>query len=486
MNEDSPLPRSSSILPVDQSGELDSHRSGSVSGASETTGSMPSSSNDVSREVKGSEEPAGIAQEENKNVFRLRLLVISVLVASTIGVAVGVFLYVSGAEQSDFESQFEDDADKVLESIGTTLALTLGSVDAFLVALVSYARDTNSTWPFVTYPDYGVRMAKLRTLSKAILASQYQLVTAEQRAEWEAYSVANDAWVQDGIDTQKIDKNFHGTIVTDFWTRGDIHDTGDPYYAPGPYLPKWQHAPVVPIYAPYNWDGMTYSALAGALPVLEGERKIALGDISNIADPTDPESIRTAAGNNVYIKDYVGTDKDETEPFSDIFFPILDYAADYVEIPRNVSASELGNVVGVFAMTFYWRDLIQNILPTDSNGIVVVFENSCGKSFSYQINGPETLYLGEGDLHDAKYDGYLVKSSNLVDLNALSYDDTYTGLELSRNGCSFTLHVYPSLDREDHYATSDPLVFTVVAVAIFAFTSLVFIFYDHNGKPNRN
>ena len=68
--------------------------------------------------------------------------------------------------------------------------------------------------------------------------SIFKILCLGQRAEWETYSVSNDGWVQQGIDNRRIDPTFRGTIVEDFWTRGDIHDTGDPYYAPGPYLPK--------------------------------------------------------------------------------------------------------------------------------------------------------------------------------------------------------------------------------------------------------
>jgi hypothetical protein len=40
-----------------------------------------------------------------------------------------------------------------------------------------------------------------------------------------------------------------------------------------------------------------------------------------------------------------------------------------------------------------------------------------------------------------------------------------------------TLRVYPS-DVMDEYVTSDPVIFTVAAVLIFVFTSLVFLLYD--------
>jgi hypothetical protein len=133
-------------------------------------------------------------------------------------------------------------------------------------------------------------------------------------------------------------------------------------------------------------------------------------------------------------------------------------------------------------MTFYWRDLIKEILPTDSDGIIVVFENACGQNFTYQINGPETVYLGRGNLHDPKYDE-LGKSSPLIELDSFSLRDrSYTGLSLSDKGCQYMLRVYPSLEMEENYTTANPLIFMGVAIIIFAFTSMIFVCYDCMGE----
>jgi hypothetical protein len=330
-----------------------------------------------------------IAKEEDKAVFRLKLLVLAVLVVSTVGVAVAVYLYISDGEEDDFEAQFIGDSSKIFESIGSTLDLTLGAVDSFLVGLVSFARFTNATWPHVTLPDYAVRVAKIRSLSKAVLVTQYHYVSGGQRTKWESYSVANDYWVDESIEVQTNDETYQGKIVPDYWTRGDIHDSADSYATrPGPYLPKWQHAPVIPIYAPYNWDAMSYPSLANAWPFLVDEQRVVMSEVTNLPDLADPESIRAAEGNNLYIKDYIGEGEDESEPFSDIYYPILNTSADAVTIPdKKNGASNSSNVVGIFAMTFFWRDLLKDILPPGSHGAVVVVGNDCNQAFSYKIDG---------------------------------------------------------------------------------------------------
>jgi hypothetical protein len=184
--------------------------------------------------------------------------------------------------------------------------------------------------------------------------------------------------------------------------------------------------------------------------------------------------------NNDWIKDFVDADEDFTEPYSDITYPIVDTSADSVNQDRTQ-----GTVVSIFSMTFYWRDLIKDILPEGSRGLIVVFENKCSQTFTYQMNGPDVTYLGPIDAHDSKYD-YLEQSSPLSDLSKNHFNDamdhhthTYTGLPLEGGGCQYTLRLFPSQIMEDDYVTSKPIIFAVCAASIFVFTAIVFFVYDN-------
>jgi glucan phosphoethanolaminetransferase (alkaline phosphatase superfamily) len=131
-----------------------------------------------------------IAMAETRVVRRWKILLLIVLVVSMVAAAISVYFYTSNAEHADFEAQFHNDARKVLESIGEKLALTLGSVDAFVVNIVvctlyfvcysiytqmkmkltwsvfsnlsvlvcaqSFANSTGQDWPFVTIPNFAV------------------------------------------------------------------------------------------------------------------------------------------------------------------------------------------------------------------------------------------------------------------------------------------------------------------------------------------
>jgi hypothetical protein len=161
------------------------------------------------------EEP-GLAKNETNAVRGLKLLVILAMTLSAIGVALAVYFYIRASENRDFENQFEGDATKVLAALGNSLDSSLAAVDAFVVGIVSYAKATNQTWPFVTIPDYAVRAGKIRSLSDAVVIGTYPLVKTEDRKEWERYTAENNYWVEESLDIQEKDSSFTGPIVREY------------------------------------------------------------------------------------------------------------------------------------------------------------------------------------------------------------------------------------------------------------------------------
>lgn len=161
---------------------------------------------------KGSEETL-IAKQESKDVFRVKLVVLFVLVASAIAVAASVYLFLTYSKHKQFRQQFKDDVNKVLDAIGNNMDRTLAAYDSFAVMLVATAQMTNQTWPFVTINKFAVRASKVLPLSNSLFIGTYNWVTPEQRDEWEAYTTANDAWVNETLAVQEKWGGYHGPIV---------------------------------------------------------------------------------------------------------------------------------------------------------------------------------------------------------------------------------------------------------------------------------
>jgi hypothetical protein len=193
-------------------------------GDREMCGSSHDSLGTSSKLNKSTDGPEPIAKKETTAVKGLKMLVLVVLVLAMVTITVGVYLFTTNAEQNEFEDSLSDYTVKIVGSLGENIDLTLGAVDAFVVSIVSFAKATNQTWPFVTIPDFAVRGAKIRSLSSATVLNLYQYVTHKDRAAWEAYTaIHGPVWVNQSIGVQERDENYKGPIIWDYENWNVIH-----------------------------------------------------------------------------------------------------------------------------------------------------------------------------------------------------------------------------------------------------------------------
>jgi hypothetical protein len=267
--------------------------------------------------TKTTEEQEEIAKSETTAVFWLRLTVLLVMILSALAVALSVYFYTSGSEQDEFETQFISDSVKVLESVGLTLDTTFGAADAFVLKLVAYARYSNSSWPYVTLPNHAVQAAKLLSLSKAFYVSQSYLVSEEQRALWEPYSVANDAWVYEAIEVEKKAARFDGLLEGPILTSPDLYDFSGEIrpQGVGPYLPTWQIFPVLPnpYDFVYNFEGFSLELTAMGQRQAMSEKRVVVSHFGNVPDLDDPFQVAEAANTAAWGKRFIAPEDDHTE-----------------------------------------------------------------------------------------------------------------------------------------------------------------------------
>jgi hypothetical protein len=193
-------------------------------------------------------DQAAFADRESQAVSYLRLVVLAVLVTTAACTAIAVFFYTRNSELRAFRASFKNDSQHVVEAVASSLYLWLGAMDAYVVSAVSIARATNQTWPFVTIPDAAVRLAKLRSLTKAESVHQAHYIQGvSEREQWENYTAVNDGWVSDALQVQREDKNHKGDTVDTVPTNGSIVNYFGPVTGEGPnpnWLPSWQAYPM--------------------------------------------------------------------------------------------------------------------------------------------------------------------------------------------------------------------------------------------------
>ena len=220
-------------------------------------------------------------------------------------------------------------------------------------------------------------------------------------------------------------------------------------------------------------------------------KSVVVTAVANHADPNDPEAVAQAEVTSHWAAPYVQDgDIDPTEPFSDMYYPVLENAIENVVVVTDANSPETNNnnnsggnytspgALGNVAFSFYWRHALKNILPPQSTGLIVVFDNPCGdQHFTYQIDGPDPTFLGFGDLHP-KEDRFeeMAQSSSLALLT--KSDPSYTGVPMNPDFCPFTLTVYPSIDMERKFVTAEPILYSVFSAMIFIFVAALFFVYD--------
>jgi hypothetical protein len=273
--------------------------------------SVTSADEEDSREY----EKAITGLQLKKAVQYSRIAILGVLAFCTIGVAWFVYRCTDRDEIKNFEQEFEEDSKKVLQAVASKLDFTLGVADSFCLDQINLADASNQTFPFVTTKRFPVRAAKLRSLTNAMVVIMYPLVREEQRAQWEAYSVANEAWVDQAIRVQAGDENFDG-LMPENWTRVEqIHTTqgvhpGPGLYFSGPYFPTWESYPVGMQFPPYNWDIRT--SFADEVNSVLAHKRALLGTTSNLPLYGEPPDLATQQ----WIKGYLGDNDDLNDPMA--------------------------------------------------------------------------------------------------------------------------------------------------------------------------
>ena len=161
-----------------------------------------------------------IAHKESQEVRRYKIIVLVMMFGMCAFVAACVYCYIMRSERKHFEDHFKESASIVLEGVGNSIARTLTPLDSLAVSLVSYARATNNSWPYVTYPDYALRLSKLMPFTDAMLIEYMPLVQPEQKTTWELYCSEHNQWVNESIKLQDSWDKYTGPIIYD-WEPSD-------------------------------------------------------------------------------------------------------------------------------------------------------------------------------------------------------------------------------------------------------------------------
>jgi hypothetical protein len=294
----------------------------------------------------------------------------------------------------------------------------LAGVDAGSVVITSYALDTGSNFPYVTVPDWELRGANTRVITKSNTFFWFPLVQEEDRLRWEAYAnqihvhqmesfVAENEFLtrqdnafglgaaaatrtEEGQEQQQEGSDPANRAMQEQASRADQEQaeqplpfTARPYspqlidlttgqvqaYNTGPYMPFWQTSPVLPFPIIPSINVLTDPVLAPFVTKVIETNMAYLSDTIETADFPGITLLRGQYRHNQ--EQFLG------DAYTSLTYPVFD----------NFSTSR--KLVGVVISDIYWRLHLEQVLPPNAKGVIAVLENNVNQSFTYQLDGPD-------------------------------------------------------------------------------------------------
>eukprot|EP00980_Cylindrotheca_fusiformis_P015725 scaffold4542_cov110-Cylindrotheca_fusiformis.AAC.2 len=421
-------------------------------------------------------------KREEANVLRARILVALILLLAATAVATAANLLVKQQEQSEFENQFAAYAKEIVTISQSKANQLFDALDSFATSIGAQAAADhathNTSWPFYRIPSWSVQAKRLAELTGVAdpTVALVPIVHEDERDQWNSFAKEqNPIWYQESID--------HEGSTTDF-TVDELLQRTIPYIHF--YDPENGYEPT-----PVRGPGEVFPYFQ-AYPLRLGNPVMITNiDILSSSKQTKELFLITEKIRGPTIGfSQIRIDAETSILGSQIVQPIYDGADTEAEARKIVAITGIG---------LHWLDYFKDVLTDGQDGLIVVLESECPRLLggrgtirqnfkesnkrniiSYQVDGPNAVFLGEADLHDPAYDD-LVVSETFVDLDI---DQS----QLPEGSCIpvLTLHVYPSPEFEDSFKTDNATRCTIAVIAIFAFTSLVFLLYDYSvGKRQR-
>ncbi|CAJ1936599.1 unnamed protein product [Cylindrotheca closterium] len=394
-------------------------------------------------------------EENDASHWRYAITLLLVLVASVVSGLTWHFL--REEESKAFETAVDQFSKALADSTYQQQEDIREAYNSFADTLSNWvATAENVSWPFVTLPLFESYARHALKISGTEVFAVFPLVSHENREAWVNYTIANyEDMVQQA---HMIGKGNLESLVG-----GGFH----PYIArPSPngfiedierdqYFPMWHFSPPPFTHGAINWNVQSVDAfrdVVDALLLLKNETVIS---------PVRPY---TTAGMSMSQEEHEAMhstlkDSSTEHPHSFVYTAVHEDAND-----------RQSPIVAVVSAGSAWDASLYNLLPDGVMGMKAVIQNNCGQQFTYEINGPEAIFLGEGDLHEPEYNEYKLTAD-------LSFH-THPDFETTPGHCQFQMHIYPDSTFADLYFTWLPTIYACAVGASFLFVFWAFYVYN--------
>ena len=480
-----------------------------------------------------------IAASETRAVTMIRTLTLTVLVCAALATTFLVYGYAADQQEQDFEQAFFYDASKVLDTYNANAAQRLKALMSFSTSITQFVLSRqrfeqkmeqngqagnnvpplgqghgNTSFPAVTVPEFE-RTATYTLESAEVLGLMFlPVVQAQDKDEWEAYSVENVDWLTESLAFQqeklKVAKNEKQQQQQQQQQQQDTNDVNGrklaqqgandsgewkpniapfivdytgPATGPGPFYPIWQMAPAFNRTEFLNFDMACYFAAdfetvqATQRPLMSSAMLLDTTTTDFEDGDDDNSDPGLMDGGSILLNEFVNKASELNPDGSSSIEQGGGITSNMIVPVFDVWNQEKRQVAGVLFVMVYWQRYLDCLLPdvqdTVQSPLVAVLENTCSQAYTYEIRGSQATFLGLGDLHDETYDDLMMESGFAA---VLGFD--LEANEALPGECMYNVRVYPTQDMEDNFLSNEPYWFAAIVLFIFIFTAAVFGCYD--------
>lgn len=367
--------------------------------------------------------------------------------------AESVYLTTTNHETSNFQDAYAEVSQQLIEATNSRIRTML--LVAKMLATNIGTEYKRSDWPFVSISDFHERCEVPIELTNASMISFLPKVLPNQLMFWQDYATSNylqeNPRLSDDYDTSEVQYYASNREIKDgiyqFQNQTSQSIVPDDFVAIFPVL---QMSPM-----PNN---------SHDLDIISNVTGILFTENSNIVRSNALQQVINRIGSVMTQFLYQDTN------FTDLAYYDVPRTNIYYPITTNIS-----EIVGVINLQFQWEVLFQQVIGEEYNEqIVVVVENSCGGTFSYEVEGPYSSFLGQGEydassLRKSFYFRYITNSicfagdlhnTKVTDYGPYAYNTSYNQFIAlmdpfgeqpmnSTTGCSYRVIVYPSSAFKD-------------------------------------
>jgi hypothetical protein len=291
-------------------------------------------------------------------------------------------------------------------------------------------------WPYVTLPSISFREQARHVETVSFSKALWTAPIVTNVTSWEGYVRSNKNESDIPIRTT-VFTNGNASQGQDGTTdiMGKISVTGA-----GPFTPVYQVFPHQPNGSMINYDTSSEVGMNAVNSIVQSINKPVLSRLLalDLIRESYPESL------------------DSTEPLSLFVVPV--YHVD-----------EGGRVVSYIQSLLEWQYLFTDI-PVEN--VFFHVENTCGESFSYIINEENATYVGMGDEHDTKFDGYSLSSLLALKYNSMEDIDK----EAAAGVCVYTLTIYPTMEFRQSFNSNAGFYTAAVGITMFIMVGSFFAY----------